>query len=147
VYSPLSVRQPEGREVCCLARGYGVESYQSDGNDVLAVYTLAQQTIARARQGGGPTFLEFKTYRWREHCGPYYDNDIGYRSESEFQEWQQRCPLTRLKERLVGEGVLCDPDIDGMVGKVEAEIEDAVAFAKQSPFPGEQLLMDHVYAP
>src|SRR5262249_44490610 len=124
VYSPLSVRQPEGREVCCLARGYGIESSQSDGNDVLAVYTLAQQAIAKARQGGGPTFLEFKTYRWREHCGPYYDNDIGYRSESEFQEWQQRCPIQRFQQCLLDDGVLCHQDVDHITSTLTPEIED-----------------------
>jgi pyruvate dehydrogenase E1 component alpha subunit len=146
VYSPLSVRQPEGREVAGLVRGYGVESYQGDGNDVLEVYTLAQQAITKARQGGGPTFLEFQTYRWREHCGPYYDNDIGYRSESEFQEWQQRCPLHRFQQHLLDNATLCNQDIDRIVSKLQPEIEDAVAFAKQSPFPEAELLLEHIYA-
>lgn len=147
VYSPLSVRQPEGREIFDLAKGYGVESYQGDGNDVIEVYQLAEQAIRKARQGGGPTFLEFKTYRWREHCGPYYDNDLGYRTESEFQEWRQRCPIEMLKERLLREGVLCNQDIECMVSKLEAEMEDAVVFAKKSPFPEEQLLLEHICAP
>lgn len=147
VYSPLSVRQPEGREVFWLAKGHGVESFQGDGNDVVEVYTLAEQAIRRARQGGGPTFLEFKTYRWREHCGPNYDNDLGYRTESEFQEWKQRCPIERLRERLLGNGVLCNHDIEGVVSNLEAEIEAAVAFAKESPFPKEQQLLEHIYVP
>jgi TPP-dependent pyruvate/acetoin dehydrogenase alpha subunit len=147
VYSPLSVRQFEGREIFGLAQGHGVESYQGDGNDVIEVYKLAERAIRKARQGGGPTFLEFKTYRWREHCGPYYDNDLGYRTESEFQEWRRRCPIETLKERLLGDGVLCNQDIDRMVSELEAEIEDAVVFAKESPFPEERLLLEHIYAP
>ena len=147
VYSPLSVRQPEGREIFWLAKGHGMESYQGDGNDVIQVYKLAEQAIGKARQGNGPTFLEFKTYRWREHCGPYYDNDLGYRTESEFQKWKQRCPIERLKERLLGDRVLCNQDIKRMVSNLEVEIEDAVAFAKESPFPEGQLLLEDIYAP
>ena len=123
-----------------------MESYQGDGNDVIEVYNLAEQAIRKARQADGPTFLEFKTYRWREHCGPYYDNDLGYRTESEFQEWRRRCPIEALEERLLRDSVLCNQDIDGMVSELEAEIEDAVAFAKESPFPEERLLLEHVYA-
>jgi len=147
VYSPLSVRQPEGKEIFELAKGHSVESYQGDGNDVIQVYKLAEQAIGKARQGNGPTFLEFKTYRWREHCGPYYDNDLGYRTESEFQKWKQRCPIERLKERLLGDRVLCNQDIKRMVSNLEVEIEDAVAFAKESPFPEGQFLLEDIYAP
>ena len=147
VYSPISVRQPEGREIFELAKGHGVESYQGDGNDVIQVYKLAEQAIGKARQGNSPTFLEFKTYRWREHCGPCYDHDLGYRPESEFQKWKQRCPIERLKERLLGDRVLCNQDIKRMKHKLEVEIEDAVAFAKESPFPEGQLLMEDIYAP
>ena len=147
VYSPLSVRQPEGREVFSLAKGHGMASFQGNGNDAVEVYQLAEQAVGKARQGGGPTFLEFKTYRWREHCGPNYDNDLGYRTESEFQEWQQRCPVERLKERLLGEGILSPQDIEDMIHNLEVEIEEAVVFARESPFPEEQHLLEHVYAP
>lgn len=146
VYSPLSVRQPEGREVFWLAKGHGVESYQRDGNDVFEVCRLAEQAIRKARKGGGPTFLEFKTYRWREHCGPNYDNHLGYRTEKEFQEWKQRCPIEKLKVCLLGNNTLCNQDIEQMVKKLEAEIEDAVLFAKRSAFPEEQVLLEHIYA-
>ncbi|MBT9141755.1 MAG: Acetoin:2,6-dichlorophenolindophenol oxidoreductase subunit alpha [Syntrophomonadaceae bacterium] len=147
VYSPLSVRQPEGREIFELAKGHGIESYQGDGNDVVEVYQLAERAVRKARHGGGPTFLEFKTYRWREHCGPYYDNDLGYRAESEFQEWRRRCPIETLKERLLSSGVLCNQDIHDMVSDLDAEMEDAIVFAKESPLPEEQLLLEHIYAP
>jgi pyruvate dehydrogenase E1 component alpha subunit len=146
VYSRISVRRPEGREIFRLAREYGVESYQGDGNDVVKVYTLAERAVRKARQGGGPTFLEFKTYRWREHCGPHYDDHLGYRPEGELADWQQRCPIERLKARLLEDGVLCNQDIDGMVSELKAEIEDAIVFAKGSPFPEGQLLLEHIYA-
>ena len=147
VYSPLSVRQPPTREICDLARSHGIESYQGDGNDVTEVYTMARRAISKARDGGGPTFFEFTTYRWREHVGPNYDNDLGYRSESEFQEWRERCPIERLKRRLQEDGVLLKEDIERMESSLRAQIEDAVAFAKESPFPEEPLMWEHIYAP
>ena len=146
VYSPMDVRQPSNREVFQLAQGHGVASRQADGNNLLAVLDAAGWAIDRARRGAGPTFVEFKTYRWREHCGPNYDNDIGYRSEAEFLEWKERCPLkhmTRfLKERLV----LDDAAIDGTHQRIEAEIDEAVEFAKSSSFPDPSEMASFTYA-
>jgi len=146
VYSRLLVRQPEGREIFWLAQGHGMESYQGDGNDVIEVYTLAEQAVRKARQGGGPTFLEFKTYRWREHCGPYYDDHLGYRPEGELKGWEERCPIEKFKTRLLEESILCNQDIEGMAREIETEVVAAVAFAKESPFPEEELLLEHIYA-
>lgn len=146
VYSPFSVRQPAGREIFKLAAGHGIDSYQGDGNNVMEVYQMAEQAVRKAKSGNGPTFLEFKTYRWLEHCGPNYDNDIGYRTEGEFQEWKQLCPLGRLKDYLLGNGILFDKDIDDMVGKITIEIDNAIAFAKESLFPEDQLLLQDIYA-
>ncbi|MDO8568364.1 MAG: thiamine pyrophosphate-dependent dehydrogenase E1 component subunit alpha [Dehalococcoidales bacterium] len=147
VYSPLSVRQPEGREIFRLAQGHGVDSFQGDGNNVVEVYKLAGQAINQAREGNGPLFLEFKTYRWREHCGPNYDNDLGYRTESEFLEWRQRCPVQRLQEHLLQEGILSQRELDHMARRFEAEMEEAIAFAKESPFPTEANLLEHICCP
>ena len=147
VYSPLSVRQPEGREIFRQAEGYGVKSYQGDGNNVIEVYQLAGEAVKRVRDGNGPVFLEFKTYRWREHCGPYYDNDLGYRTEGEFQEWQRHCPLDSLKARLLNECIVKPEDIDRMTNDYKTEMEEAIAFARESPFPTKQNLLEHIYCP
>jgi pyruvate dehydrogenase E1 component alpha subunit len=147
VYSPLSVRQPPSREIFELARGHGVESYQGDGNDVEAVHSLTTEAVNRAREGDGPTFLEFKTYRWREHCGPYYDNDLGYRTESEFLEWKQRDPIQSFQNRLLeDDGILSHQDITDMISKLEIEIDEAFTYAQESPFPEKELLLEHIYA-
>lgn len=147
VYSPLAVRQPASREIFELARGHGMESHQGDGNAVIVVYELAEQSVSKARRGDGPSFLEFKTYRWREHCGPHYDNNLGYRAESEFLEWVNRCPVDLMKNRLLAENVLCSQDLGDMEYQLERELEEAIAFAKRGLFPESQLLMDHIYAP
>ena len=81
VYSPMHVRQPAHREVVQLAAAHGMMARQCDGNDPLAVCSLMRDAAVHARSGRGPVFLELKTYRWREHCGPGFDNHIGYRTE------------------------------------------------------------------
>lgn len=146
VYSPLRVRQPEERAIVDLATGHGVEGFQGDGNNALEVYQMAAQAIHKARLSGGPTFLEFKTYRWREHCGPYYDNDLGYRTEGEFQEWKKRDPVEKFKTKLLEEGILRQKDVGAMTSDLQSEIEDAFSFAKTSPFPEPNLLLKHIYA-
>ncbi len=147
VYSRISVRQPEHREIFDLARGYGVESYRGDGNNIIEVYRLAEQAVRKARQGEGSTLLEFKTYRWREHCGPNYDNDLGYRTEIEFLDWRQRCPIEKFKRQLMKDEIVSNQDIEAIVRELEAEINEAIVFAKKSQFPDETFLLEHVYAP
>ena len=145
VYSNLSVRQPAGRPIYKLAQAHGIESWQGDGNDVLEVYALAGKAVAKARQGGGPTFLELKTYRWREHCGANYDNHIGYRTEEEFQRWRALCPIARLKKTLLEEDAVCPDDLEKIRSEIEKEIREAVTFAKESPYPNEQRLWENIY--
>lgn len=146
VYSPLSVRQPEGREVFQVARGLGIESVQGDGNNVVEVSEMIRPAIQRAREGKGPTFLEFKTYRWREHCGPSYDNGLGYRTEQEFEEWKKRCPIERLRQELVAKRIVDSKELDRMSGQIQAEISEAITFAETSPFPEAARLTEDIYA-
>jgi pyruvate dehydrogenase E1 component alpha subunit len=126
--------------------GHGVESNRVDGNDVLQVYRHARQAVDLARAGAGPTFLEFMTYRWREHCGPQYDNDLGYRSEREFEAWRACCPIERLKEELLRRTILTDWEIEDAVKAIRGEIEAAFAYARESPYPSPEGLGDHTYA-
>lgn len=146
VYSPLDVRQPHGREIVSIAPAHGMDSVQGDGNSVTEVHDLTQQAVAKARHGGGPSLLEFKTYRWREHCGPHYDNNLGYRSDHEFRQWQERCPLATFQETLLRDGTLRWRDIETLESEIRAEIEDAVEFAKESPLPKDTSVLEHIYA-
>lgn len=146
VCSPMEVRQPVGRPIVDLARAHGIAGHQADGNEVEKVYRLSKAAVDAARAGQGPVFLEFLTYRWREHCGPNYDNDIGYRTEEEFLEWKERCPIKRYRERLVSEDGARATELDTMAKRLHEESDAAVAFAKQSPFP-EPREMDQGAAP
>lgn len=146
VYSPLSVRQPSSRDICGIAAAGGAATYRGDGNDVEQVGALAARAVVHARSGNGPVLMELATYRWREHCGPNYDNTLGYRAEAEFESWKDRCPLQRLRARMLAGGVATESDLDGIARVIELEIADAVAFAQSSPFPPADLLMQQVYA-
>ena len=146
VYTPLTERQPEGRKLYKLAQGYGLPSFEGEGNQVESVYNLTNQAVARARNGQGPTFLEFSTYRWREHCGPNYDNHIGYRTEAEFLAWQARCPLNRTQNQLLEQGALTPEEMDKMEQAIAIEIQNAVSFAQSSPLPRPETMFEHIYA-
>jgi TPP-dependent pyruvate/acetoin dehydrogenase alpha subunit len=146
VYSPLSVRQPESRNIVDIVKGVGIKSFEGDGNDALQVYEITERAVNEIRDGNGPVFLKFDTYRWREHCGPNYDNDLGYRTESEFQEWKKRDPVKLLAERLLQDKAILQQDLDSIKEIIINEIEEAVVFAKQSPFPEESMLLEDIYA-
>jgi pyruvate dehydrogenase E1 component alpha subunit len=144
-YTNLEDRQPD-RPMPDLARAYGIPSVQVDGNDVLAVYDNTVAAVTRARAGRGPTLIVADTYRWREHCGPHYDNDIGYRTPQEFESWRARCPVESLASRLIADRSLTKDGQARLTGEIKVEIEQAFKFAIASPFPDPATVKDHVYA-
>ena len=146
VYSPVDVRRPAGRQIFELAKGHGMYSVRGDGNDVVRVYEMTKFAVEKARAGGGPAFLEFGTYRWREHCGPNYDNDLGYRTESEFEQWRNRCPVRMLRDRLLDEGIATNKELEEVGQEIQEEVENAVRFAKSSGWPAKESLLEHIHA-
>jgi TPP-dependent pyruvate/acetoin dehydrogenase alpha subunit len=102
---------------------------------VIAVHRAARVAVERARRGQGPTLIEVKTYRFREHVGPNYDIDLGYRTQAELDHWMAREPVGALARRLERAGVLPAARRDALDAQIESELTDAVAFAKSSPFP------------
>jgi TPP-dependent pyruvate/acetoin dehydrogenase alpha subunit len=145
VYSPLKVRQPLERKIHELAAAIGFAVGHGDGNDVEEVYRITTMAVDATRRGGGPQFLEFFTYRWREHCGPNYDNDIGYRTEEEFLEWKARDPITRFEQRLRGSGKIDAGIIKWMGENIATEVSEAFEFAEKSPFPDPREAFLYVY--
>ena len=135
VYSHLRVRQPQDRKIHKMVEAIGVPTLLVDGNDPQAVYEAALVAITHIRDGKGPFFLELTTYRWREHCGPNYDNDIGYRTEEEFQDWKQRDPIALFEEKLFTGRMLDKLAIKQMEDEIQAEILAAFDFAESSQFP------------
>ena len=132
VYSPLDVRQPENRKIHEMVNALGIATHNGNGNLVSEVYTLTNNAVEKIKMGEGPQFIEFSTYRWLEHCGPNYDNNIGYRTEKEFIEWREKDPVRHCEEKLLK---LPDNEIENYRKKTQTEIDKAFHFAKQSPFP------------
>jgi pyruvate dehydrogenase E1 component alpha subunit len=135
VYSPLRVRQPAGRKIHELAAALGMPAQLIDGNNVEAVHVKSNECARLIRGGSGPQFLELSTYRWREHCGPNYDNDIGYRTEEEFLKWKAREPIGIYEKKLLAEKIITVAEIIAMDASITREVDEAFTYAKAAPFP------------
>ncbi len=140
VYSPLAVRQPADREIWKLVAAHGVSAAHVNGYDVEATLRAVKNAVDHVRSGHGPYFLEAATYRWREHCGPNYDNDIGYRTEEEFLKWQENDPIPAYQSKLLACGEVDEAGLGAMDSEIGEVILDAFRFAKDSPFPDESQL-------
>lgn len=145
VYTHVRDRQPD-RPLSDLARAHGLAIHEADGNDVDAVYRTASRAIEAARRGEGPGFLLLPTYRWREHCGPAYDDHLGYRAKGELDGWKDRCPLERSRRRLQALGLLDSGHEAKFTTEIAAEIDDAFRVAKAAPLPEASEAASHVYA-
>jgi len=146
VYSSLKVRQPESRKIHLLAEAIGVPSKLVDGNDVEAVYTAANQAIQEIKKSGGPRFLELSTYRWLEHCGPNYDNNIGYRSEEEFLDWKKRDPIPLFEAKIQLENWITKEELEKLYNEIETQVLNAFEFAESSPYPSSLEAFQGLYA-
>jgi TPP-dependent pyruvate/acetoin dehydrogenase alpha subunit len=144
-HTPLEVRQPRGTTIWQRAQCYQMPSQFVDGNDVFSVRRAAQEAVQWARDGKGPYFLEFNTYRWREHVGPNWDYEAGYRTKAEVDSWIERCPIERTKRELVGAGVCTDAQLATWYAEIQREVDVAVEAAKAAPFPSVEHLLDGTY--
>ncbi len=124
------------------AAGYGSPGIVVDGNDVLAVHRAAQTGVERARKGEGLTLIECKTYRIRGHT----ERVLEHRPQEEINQWMARDPIKRFEEKLLEEGVINKEAIGKIWMEVDAELAEAVEFAKNSPFPDEEEVFKDVYA-
>ena len=145
VYTHIRERQPQ-RPLTAYAKAHGMPSMRVDGNDVLVVREAAHEMVERARQNEGPSLLVADTYRWREHCGPSYDNDLGYRTMSEFKDWEHLCPVKKLREHLFDLDFLSDKIAAGLTEQIETEINEAFDAARKAPFPLPESAGLRVYA-
>ncbi|MCS6842565.1 MAG: thiamine pyrophosphate-dependent dehydrogenase E1 component subunit alpha [Roseiflexus sp.] len=130
-------------DVAMKAAGYGMQGVVVDGNDVFAVYEAAHQAMERARNGGGPTLLECKTYRLRPHSSA--DDDRKYRSREEVESWRARDPIKRFEHYLVEHGIITPEEIEALRREVRAEVDAATDAAIAAPWPSVESIADHLY--
>jgi TPP-dependent pyruvate/acetoin dehydrogenase alpha subunit len=146
VYSPLSVRQPKGRSIAKMVEAMGVEVAVGDGHNLASSHEIMKNAVDKVRSTGTPLFLEFTTYRWREHCGHSFDNDIGYRTQEEFLEWQTKDPLNNLEKQLQQTSLHMTSSLDKIKSEIDLEVGKAFEFAEGSSFPAQSEAYDGVYA-
>jgi pyruvate dehydrogenase E1 component alpha subunit len=125
------------------AVAYGIAGVTVDGNDVLAVFEASKKAVDRARIGGGPTLLECKTYR---HKGHSRVDPAKYRPREEVEHWLTKDPIELLKKALLQNAVLSEAEVQKIEENVAIDIEDAVKFALDSPFPAPEEALEDVYA-
>jgi TPP-dependent pyruvate/acetoin dehydrogenase alpha subunit len=130
------------KDLAVKAQAYGFPGVTVDGNDVLEVYEAAQKAIARARAGEGPTFIECKTYRWYGHSEI---DPAKYRSKEEVELWKKKEPIERFERYLAERKLLNEEAKQETATEIRREIDEAVEFAEQSPYPEPQEALDFVW--
>ncbi len=131
------------KDISDRAAAYNIPGVSVDGNDPMAVYEAAQEAVARARAGKGPTLIECKTYRQHGH----FEGDPGtYKPPEEQAAWMAKDPMPRYSKFLVENGVMTQAEIDEVDKKVAKEIDDAIVFADAQPFAPDDSVVTDVYS-
>jgi pyruvate dehydrogenase E1 component alpha subunit len=136
------------RDIAVRAQAYGIPGLIVNGNDVVEVYRYASEAAARARAGEGPTLIECKTYRWEGHVvgEAAFLGAAAYRDPKEIEEWKARCPLIRFQKFAAESGRVSAAEMKKIEEETAAELEAAVAFARESPLPDPKEVTDDLYA-
>jgi TPP-dependent pyruvate/acetoin dehydrogenase alpha subunit len=139
IHTPITRRWATNR-LCERVETYGMPVHQVDDSDVFKLRDLAASAVVRMRRGEGPSFIECRTYRWREHVGPNEDYDQGYRAREDLHRWLKDDQVERVARMIADER---RTEIDA---EIEIEIAEAVEFAETSAFPEVDKLYTNVFA-
>lgn len=130
------------KDISVRAAGYGIPGVTVDGNDVEAIDEAFKAAYERAVAGEGPTLIECKTYRWLGH---WTGDPQVYRSREEVEEWKQKDPIKRFREKLIVQGFFTAEELDAMEAAAQKEADDAAEFALNSPEPDPATLLEDVF--
>jgi 2-oxoisovalerate dehydrogenase E1 component alpha subunit len=144
ISEPVQKQMPVAN-VADRAAAFGLPGVVVDGNDVLAVYRVMSEAVARARAGRGPTLVEAKTYRITPHSSD--DDDRSYRTRDEVEQWKKRDPIVRFRQYLDEAGLLDRARQAELEARAQAEVDDASRFAQEAPYPDVSSAATGVYAP
>lgn len=131
------------KNIADRACAYGIDGVVADGNDVLAVYEAAEKVIKKARNGGGPSILELKTFR---RCGHSRRDSKAYMRKEELDYWMARDPIAMFKDILLKAGFCSEEDLERISKEVDAEVEEAVEYAQASPDPRPEDALEDIFA-
>jgi len=126
-----------------LADAYGMPGDSVDGMSCEEVHKAIERAVRRAREGGGPTFLEVKTYRYRGHS---MSDPAKYRTKEELEEYKEKDPINQVLKVILDNGYATEEQIEQINEKVKMEVEDSVQFAEESPWPDDSELYKDIYA-
>lgn len=129
-------------ELYTLGESYDMPSEPVDAMDVEAVHEAVGRAAARARAGDGPTFLEFRTYRYRGHS---MSDPQKYRSKDEVEQYKQRDPIEHVKSRILEQKLAAEEELAAIDQKIKGQIDEAVKFAEDSPYPAPEEAYKDVY--
>jgi TPP-dependent pyruvate/acetoin dehydrogenase alpha subunit len=142
-YTTPTTKQMRILNLADRAKAYGMPSEIVDGNDVVAVYRSAQRAVDRAREGGGPTFIEAKTFRMRGHAA--HDNQ-SYVAKEVLEQWRKRDPIAQFEKQLKENKVASGAEIDDVVKRVASVLDEDLEWAESQPSPAPEQALGGVYA-
>ena len=125
------------------AAGYGMTGVIVDGNNALAVYEATVEAREQAVAGGGPTLIEYKTYRWRGHGEA--DHQL-YQPKDEIAAWQAKCLVLKLSEEMLAQGLIGEEELRDLEKEMDAIVQEAIRFAEESPYPEPAEALEDVFA-
>ena len=134
------------KNIADRASGYAMPGVIVDGNDVLAVYEMVGKVLRAARNGEGPTLVECKTYRWRGHFEGDPNLGARYRTKEEIKEWMAKCPIKRLKDRIIKQKLASKKEIVKLEEDIRKRVEEALLYANESPFPKDEEVLEDIFA-
>ncbi len=140
-YSPILSTTPT-KELVVRASAYAMPGYSVDGNDVMDVYEKVNEAVERARDNGGPSFIECHTYR---QCGHSRSDPAKYRPEGELDEWLAKDPIIRFRKNMISQNLATEDQLDDLHVKIKAQVDNAAEQAANAAWPEDKDLTEFTY--
>lgn len=142
-YSTPLEKQMAVKDIAVRAQAYGMPGVIVDGNDVTEVYQATRRAIEFAREGGGPSLIECKTFRMTGHSA---HDDVKYVPRELFAEWEKKDPILRLETSLIRNQTVTEDEVKKLATRITREVDEAVSLAENDPFPDPAETLEGVYA-
>ena len=144
VYTGINLRQPKSRPIYKMVKNMGIKSIKANGNQVIKVYDTFNKAKKFVNNHNKPVFLEFDTFRQVEHCGPFKDDQLGYRSKKELNYWKTKDPIINFEKN--NKKIITESVKRKIIRQISKEIQVAFLFAKKSKFPNSKTAFNNIYA-
>ena len=146
VYSSLEKRQSKKRNLIKIAKAMGLNTQLFKDHDVLNIYKKTKKIIKTIKKKSVPYLIQINTWRYLEHCGPNYDDNLGYREKRDKIYWAKKDQIFKYENLLKKKGLIKTQDIIDMKYKLQNEINRAFKFAEKSKFPSKKILKKYIYS-